>query len=196
MKILTRSLLAVALVLIPQMVNAQTDFEQYVEQIRKSGMTEQAASSIRMAASLVSGASLLEAKMSPDGKGVGRSYTSAYCFKPGADPEKVRAAREQIEAKMQVWTEFFKKAADTDGSGFVSTAEGAALRDRVELGLLAPQIETAESVDKLVELLHQDRAQVVEGLAAYAQLRKSATQQGLEGMPEVPGYLQGAIRAM
>ena len=196
MKILTRSLLAVALVLIPQMVNAQTDFEQYVEQIRKSGMTEQAASSIRMAASLVSGASLLEAKMSPDGKGVGRSYTSAYCLKPGADPEKVRAAREQIEAKMQVWTEFFKKAADTDGSGFVSTAEGAALRDRVELGLLAPQIETAESVDKLVELLHQDRAQVVEGLAAYAQLRKSATQQGLEGMPEVPGYLQGAIRAM
>jgi hypothetical protein len=196
MKILTRSLLAVALVLIAQTAMAQTDFDEYVQQIRESGMTEGAASAIQTAASLASRASILEAKLSPDGKSLGRSYTSAYCPKPGADPETVRAAREKTAAKMKVWVDFFKKAADTDGSGFVSTHEGWALRERVELGILAPQVEDVDSVDGLVELLHQDRAQVVEELAAYAKLREGAAKEGLEGMPEVPEYLRGAIRAM
>lgn len=196
MKSLLPVLLGVALLLVPHVVLAQADFEAYVEQIRESGMTEQAASSIRTAASIVSGASVLTAKPSPDGKSIGRSYTSALCFRPGIDDEKAKALREKIEAEKQVWIDFFKKAADTDGSGFVSSIEGWALRERVELGILAPQIEQAESVDELVELLHQKRDQLVEGLTAYAHLRQGAAKEGLEGLPEIPKYLRGAIRTM
>jgi len=188
--------LGVALLLVPHVGLAQADFEAYVEQIRESGMTEQAASAIRTAASIVSGASVLTAKPSSDGKSIGRSYTSALCFRPGVDDEKAKALREKIEAERQVWIDFFKKAADTDGSGFVSSKEGWELRERVELGILAPQIEQAENVDELVELLHQKRDQLVEGLTAYAQLRQGAAKEGLEGLPEIPEYLRGAIRTM
>lgn len=95
MRIARRVLAAGLFLLVPQLLLAQADFEEYVEKIRKAGMTEDAESSIRMAAGIASGASVFEVKPTPDGKSVGRSYSSAMCFRPGADDEKAKALREK-----------------------------------------------------------------------------------------------------
>jgi hypothetical protein len=153
-------------------------------------MTEDAAGSIRMAASILSGATLFEVKPAPDGS-LGRSYS--VCFRPGADKEKLRSARERIEARLQEWIPFLKKHADTDGSGFVSTEEGWALRRRVELGLLAGQVPSAKNLDDLLKAVHEERAQVLEDLAAYKRLQAAATNQGFDSMPALPDYISGAV---
>jgi hypothetical protein len=186
------ALLAIALWGVPPLALAQADFERYVEQIRKSGMTEDAASSIGGVAAILSGATLFEVKPAPDGS-LSRSYSSALCFRPDADREKLRAQRERIEAKQQVWIAFLKTRADTDGSGFVSTEEGSALRRRVELGLLIAQLPGVGSLDELLKAVRLQRSQVLEDLTAYAQLQAQAAKEGLDGMPTLPKYLMGAV---
>ena len=184
--------IATAVLMTGQVAFAQADFEQYVEKIRKAGMTEDAAGSLQMAAAILSGATVFEVKRAPDGS-LGHSYSSAICFRPGADREKLRALREKIEAKQEAWLAFLKKYADTDGSGFVATDEGWALRRRVELGLLVPQVPDIKSVDDLAKAVHEDRVQVLADLAAYAKLQTEAANQGMEGMPVLPKHLAGAV---
>jgi hypothetical protein len=177
---------------VPPLVLAQSDFERYVEEVRKSGMTEDAAGSIRMAAMILSGATIFEVKPAPDGS-LRRSYSSPMCFRPGADSEQLRALRERIEAKQQVWIAFLKTRADTDGSGFVSTEEGSAMRRRVELGQLLVQLPDVGSLDDLLKALRAERRQVIEDLAAYARLQAQAAKEGLDSMPPLPKYLIGAM---
>jgi len=171
---------------------AQSDFERYVEEIRKAGMSEEAAGSIRMAASILSGATIFEVKLAPNGH-LGKSYSSAVCFRPGADEQHLRAAREKIEARVEAWIPFLKKQADTDGSGFVSREEGSALRRRVELGFTAGQVPGAKNVDDLVKAVPEERSQVIEDLIAYKRLQAAAASQGFEGMPALPNYVSGAV---
>jgi len=192
MRSLTATLIGAALFVTSQLIFAQSDFEKYVEEIRKAGMTEDAAVALQTAAGILSGVRAFEVKRAPD-RSFQRSYSSTMCFRPGADKEKLRALRYKIEAKQEEWVRYLKKHADTDGSGFVNTAEGEALRRRVELGLLLAQVTDIKNVDDLVEDLQQDRAQVVGDLAAYAKLQADSVQQGMKGLPALPKILLGAV---
>ena len=183
-----KAVFATALLVAPQLVLAQSDLERYIDKIRKSGMTEDAAGSLESAASILSGATIFAVTPAPDGS-LGRSYSSAMCFRPGADGEKVRALREKIEAKEKPWVAFLKKHADTDGSGFVSSEEGSAMRRRVELGLLVGQVPEIKTVDDLVKATRGGRAEVVEDLAVYGKLQVESVKQGMDGMPPLPKYL-------
>jgi hypothetical protein len=156
-------------------------------------MTEDAAGSLRSAASMLAGATVFKASRGPDGS-VGRSYTSASCFVPTSDPalrEKQAALRREIEGKVARWTEFLKKQADTDSSGFVSTQEGSAMRRRVEMAYIAAQV-SIPTADELAKAISEERAALLGDIEAYAKLKSEAVKQGLEGMPEVP-VVEGAV---
>jgi hypothetical protein len=170
----------------------QTDFEKYGEEIRKTGMSERAFGDVRMAAGLLSGGSAFKATRVPDGS-VGRSYSSNMCFVPTKDEkllEKQRALRQTLQAKQDAWVKLLQKHADSDGSGFVSTEEGHALRRRVEMGLIAAQLGITD-VDELAKAVFEDRAGAVADIAAYSRLLAEAAKQGLEGLPGLPIGLAG-----
>ena len=185
----TALLVAVA-VSIPRAGMPQTDFDKYIEEIRKAGMSESAAGDVRMAAGLLSGRSLFKATRAPDGS-VGKSYASNMCFVPTKDEklaEKQRALREAIQVKQDAWMSILQKHADSDGSGFVSTEEGHALRRRVEMGLIADQLGITD-VNQLAEALFEDRAAALSDITAYSKLLAEAEKLGLGGLPGLPGGL-------
>ncbi len=169
--------------------SAESDLDEYLSSIRQSGMSESAAGSVRMVASILSGSTTFRATPTPDGS-MGRSYGS-----PGDSnlrgEEKVEVRTTRV-AKAGAWTEFFKDQADTDGSGFVSTEEGMALRRQVETALVAVQLGPA-SVEKLYDAV-PEASKVEADLAAYAAMRAEAARQGLEGMPALPEGLNTAPR--
>ena len=194
---LRNALLFVAALGIPRAGIAQSDFDKYIEQIRKAGMSESASGDIEMAAGLLSGSSSLKATRAPDGS-VGRAYSSNMCFVPTKDQkllEKQRALRQTIQAKRDSWVKLLQKHADSDGSGFVNTEEGEALRRMVEMGLIAAQLVITD-VDQLAEVFREDRAGALADIAAYSRILAEAEKLGLEGLPGLPrGLAVGAADA-
>jgi len=185
-------LTTLAVLCVPRFAVCQTDFEKYIDEIRKTGMSESAASDVRTAADLLGGGSTFRATRTPEGY-VGRSYSGNMCFLRTKDErllEKQRTLREKINAKVDAWAKFLQKQADTDGSGFVSTDEGRVLRRRVEMGLIAVQL--TPTVDELAKAVFEDRAGVLADIAAYSRLFAEARKQGLDGMPELPADLVAA----
>jgi len=166
------SKLVVALLAIAGCAGAQTDFDDYVASIRESGMSESAASHVRGTASILAGSTTFRATRSADGS-VGQSY---------GPPPGGRGLRErrQTSSVMEAWTAFLKQQADTDHSGFVTTKEGFAVRELVELGLVADQLKlrSLEELEKAPPLNSSEA-----DLVAYAELRAEAIRQGLEGLP-------------
>jgi hypothetical protein len=110
------------------------------------------------------------------------------CFAPTKDEklaEKQRALREAIEVKQDAWMTVLQRHADSDGSGFVSTEEGRALRRRVEMGLIADRLGITD-VSQLAEALFEDRAAALADIAAYSKLLAEAEKLRLEGLPGLP----------
>ena len=170
--------LLVGLLSVASFAAAQSDFEEYVGSIRESGMAERAASDVRMMASILAGGSGFTATRLPDGS-VGQSYGAP----PGGRDLRERRA---TASNMESWTAFLRQQADSDQSGFVTTKEGWALRQLVEMGLIAHQL-------KLRSLEELEQAQPLNAseadLAAYSALRAGALKQGLEGLPALPKEL-------
>jgi hypothetical protein len=160
---------------------AQSDFDEYVASIRESGMSENAASSVRTVAGILAGSTVFRATRMPDGS-VGHSYSGLP-----AGERDVRATGVNRES----WTAFLRQQADTDHSGFVSTKEGFALRRLVEMGLVADQLKL-RSVEELERALPANALET--DLSAYAALRAEAVKQGLTGMPVLPGSLDATPR--
>jgi len=169
--------------------SAESDLDEYISSIRQSGMSESAAGSVRMVAGILSGSTTFRATPTPDGS-VGRSYGSPEDSQLRWE-EKVKVRTTRV-ANAEAWTEFFKDQADTDGSGFVSTQEGMALRRQVETGLVAVQLRPA-SIEQLYDA-GPEASKVEADLAAYAVMRAEAAKQGLEGMPALPEGLNPAPR--
>jgi hypothetical protein len=167
---------------------AQSDFEEHVASIRDSGMTERARGDVRMMASILAGTSTFEARRAPDGS-VGHSYGG-----PGPDGSAPNQEQRRTRAAAQeAWNDFLKTQADTDQSGFVSTKEGYELRRRVELALVADQLNI-RSVKELAKIQPQFAQEGQEDLAAYSALRAEAVKAGLIGMPALPSGLDPTHR--
>lgn len=171
---------------------AQSDFEKYVESVRKAGMTERASGDVRMIAGILAGGSTFKAMRAPDGN-VGRSYSSNMCFVPTKDAAllaKQSALRQKLQAKEDVWKQFLQKRADADDSGFVSTEEGSEMRRIVEMGLVAAQLGI-DNLDELAKASGWEQAKVPADIAAYLRLLTDAKKEGLEGLPDLPVGLVG-----
>jgi hypothetical protein len=178
------ALLVAATVCIPRVGMPQTDFDTYVEQIRKTGMSESASNALRMVARVLSGASAFKATHAANGT-IGRAYDS-MTFPPTLGEKLL----EEQRAKLDAWMKLLQKQADRDGSGFVSTEEGYALQRMVETGLIAAQLGITDA-DELAKAVFKNRAGAVADIAAYSRLLAAAAQQGLEGLPGLPPGLAG-----
>ena len=167
--------------------SAQSDFDEYVASIRSEGMTERAAGDVRMAAGILSGNANFKATRAADGS-LGRSYGGPDSPEP-ASLDELRARRDRAAAR-ESWSDFLQVHADADGSGFVSTKEGLAIRRIVETAVAAVQLKIT-SIDEMAKLV--SAADLEEDLAAYAALRTQALKEGLDGIPALPeGLLPGA----
>ena len=177
MRVTTLTLL-VGLLCVASFAAAQSDLEEYLASIRESGMAERAASDVRMVAAILASGSGFTASRLPDG-----SVVQSYGSPPGGRDHKERRA---TASTMESWTAFLRQQADTDQSGFVTTKEGWALRQLVEMGLMAHQL-------RLHSLEELERAQPLNSseadLAAYTALRAEALKEGLEGLPALPKEL-------
>ena len=96
-------------------------------------------------------------------------YSGTMCKAPGADPEAWRALQEEHARKLERELEILEPVADTDGSGFVSTREGASFRNAMELGARAAFIYTDLDADLelTLEALGMDEEELADRLAAY-----------------------------
>ena len=155
--------------------------------IRSEGMTERAAGDVRTAAGILSGSAHFKATRAADGT-LGRSYGGPVST--GATSLEEQRARLARNAASESWGDFLQVQADTDGSGFVSTKEGQALRRMIETAVTAAQLKIT-SIDELAKLM--PATDIEEDLAAYSMLRTQALREGLDGMPALPeGLLPGA----
>jgi hypothetical protein len=185
--------LTMGLIAVVSWAGAPSDFDEYVAEIRQSGMSESAGGSVGMVAGILSGGTTFKATRGPDGS-VGHSFSSNMCFVPTADPklrEKQRALQAAMAAKRDSWATFLKAQSDTDHSSFVSTKEGAALRRRVETALVATQLGIS-SMEELAKAVALDRSELQADLTGYRAMRAEAVKQGLEGMPELLSSLDRA----
>ena len=174
-----------AIVSVAGCASAESDFDEYVASIKRSGMSERAAGDVRMMAGILVGDTTFSVRPSPDGS-MGRSYGSPAELNVGwKESQAVLRAR---TVQREAWAEFLKDQADTDGSGFVSTKEGGALRRRVEAGLVAAQLRPSSSKDLYAAVPDVS----AEDFAAYSAMRAEAVRQGLEGMPPLPESLDTA----
>ncbi|HWN43404.1 MAG TPA: hypothetical protein VNW71_14345 [Thermoanaerobaculia bacterium] len=155
------------------------DLRAYLEEIKAEGMTEAAASALRMVAAIEAGSTILEIQTDEAGKVSSRGYTSGLCARPGMSEEaraQLRKEMEEMEAKVERELERLRPLADRDGSGFVSSEEGGRFRHLYELGKsvlvvtadgLRDGEQVAERLQMRVEKLHED-------LAAYTTVKDFA----------------------
>ena len=171
-------------VVLPSLAHAQADLEAYIAGIRSSGMSEYAAGDLRSVAYPLAGASRLRVQRTGT-RVTSWGYEPTMCFLPGAD-EKSRALRQKIQAKAETWMTYLKKHADADGSGFVTTEEGRALRRKIERGLMAVDLGATFAAEDLARAMNDDPKQVVGDLAAYGRIREAAVRDEMDGMPPLP----------
>ena len=120
------------------------DFQAYMAEVRKLGMTESASGDLSTVAMIRTGASLLRFLKDEITGEYSPSYESTACPVPGADPEMNRQWHAELQERIDHDMELLRKQADWDGSSFVSTVEGSEFRKLVEFGYLANHIVASE----------------------------------------------------
>ena len=146
-----------------------SDLLNYIAEARESGLSESARSALLSIASIRTGSTQLKFMEGSAPGQYTRSYSSTACPVPGADPDKVAAYLEELRSKNEADLEALRRYADTDASGFVSSAEGADFRNLMELGLLADFILRQEdgSVKRIARAAMMKQQDVEERLEAY-----------------------------
>ena len=152
------------------------DLKAYIEEIKAAGMTEDAAGSIRMVAAIETGSTILEIKTDDKGKVSGHHYTTALCPKPGMSEEaraELRRQMDAMQAKVKSEMERLKPLADRDGSGFVSSEEGARFRDLYEMGrgVLVVTADGLRDGGEVAERLQTPVDKLQKDLASYAEIK-------------------------
>lgn len=156
-------------------------------------MTEGAESQIRTVANILAGESTLLVQKGEDGS-YGRTYTTAFCIRPGTDSPELRRLRAEVEERAAYEFQRLKGVADFDHSGFVTGREGSRLRDLVELGLVVEQLpaEDTATSQAVAKALGSDEAWVTATAAAYEQLRLSLASTKGAKLPEIHRALLAA----
>ncbi|HEV8699808.1 MAG TPA: hypothetical protein VGV60_00890 [Candidatus Polarisedimenticolia bacterium] len=121
------------------------DFQTYVAQVQKLGMTESAQGDLSMVANIRTGGTLLTFVKDDLTGTYERSYMGTACPVPGANLERVKEWQTELQKRVERDMPILRQLADRDASGFVSTAEGREFRELFEFGYLAAQIVKSEA---------------------------------------------------
>jgi hypothetical protein len=113
------------------------ELEKYIESIRKSRMTEDAMSTIKMVSNIRMGYTNLTFIKDTSSGTYSNRYTSSFCPKPGMDSLEVKKVYDKIDADVNADFEIIRDLADFDNSGFITTNEANKFRTLIEFGLLA-----------------------------------------------------------
>jgi hypothetical protein len=157
------------------------DLAQYVAQIRAAGASEIAQSSLQTVAAILVGQSLFEVSIEDDGS-VGQSYLSTACPPPNASQAQLAVFEEEQDKKAQPVIQRIRRLADSDLSGFVSTAEGLKLRRDFETGFEIAALAKKDGIDaaRVRDPLYMDDATLRAAIARYQQLVAE-----LDGVPNL-----------
>ena len=145
------------------------DLREYLDEVRAEGMTEDARGSLYSVASIKTGGTVLMFPKDEVTGSYGMSFRSTRCPAPGVDPEEWQAVMKEEQAKIEAEMAVLKPIADTDRSGFVSSAEGWRLRSAMELGAQAAFIfeDVGHDRDKLLQAMNLSEEQLQKRLTEY-----------------------------
>ena len=169
-------MLTVTVVLLAQMASTlpadPPDLVAYVEKVRSAGATEDAQGSLHMVAGIITGDTLLQFPKDADSGEYGNSYMNTACSRPGLSTQELARLRKDSEDRARPVLKVLRSAADADASGFISSAEGWALRRNFEFGAKLAFLAEKEGADRerLLALLHVTPAEFDGQLAAYSRL--------------------------
>jgi hypothetical protein len=107
-----------------------SDRERYLAERRAAGMSEEAEGALRLIANVLAGRDVVTYEKQADGLYL-VEYSNTLCVRPGVDAKQVEALRAKSRVAAEAQLEKLKTLADTDRSGFVSTAEGARVQQLV-----------------------------------------------------------------
>lgn len=147
MKSVVAIMIALSVIVVSGSASGESDLEAYINQARQAGMSESARGNVQMAAAMISGQASIVFRESEPGGRWWASYRSNACPVPGLSAAQQAERNERLAQELAPAVEVLKVLADTDHSGFVSTAEGETFRARFEFGRLAAQVKAAGSDD-------------------------------------------------
>ncbi len=164
-----------------------SDLEECLKQIRDTGMSEMARADIHWAASLILGERILNFLKDDTSDRVWPRYMSATCPNPNAAPLQEEQRQRRLITEREALVAQLKPFADSDSSGFVSTAEGSSFRYLIEFGYLAAHVaETGEpSVKAIAKASGFSEAEVSGKLTQYQQLANLLAGASKKPLPEV-----------
>lgn len=179
------SLGSIGLTMHAQRHSSPSDFERYVEEVRKRGMTESADSDIAGIASVTSGAVLLIfEEVGQTGK-FNQHFVSTVCPIPGAEEEEVKRWKAELRHKADSLAILYRVLADFDSSGFVSTEEGSHFELLYRFASARDQLAPRHgSSPKLIAAALYIAETKIEGLARdYSILYQRVVETGIHGWP-------------
>ena len=164
-----------------------SDLEEYLKQVRDTGMSEMGRGDIHWVASLISGERILDFLKDDTSDRLWPRYTSATCPNPNADPLQEAQRQRRLNTERQALVAQLKPFADSDSSGFVSTAEGSSFRNLVEFGYLAAHVvKTGEPTVKAIAKASGFNETEVSGkLSQYQELANLLAGASIKPLPEV-----------
>ena len=185
-------MLTLTVVLLAQMASSvpadPPDLVAYVEKVRSAGATEDAQGSLHMVAGIMTGDTLLQFPKDSDSGEYGNSYMNTSCPKPGLSTQELAQLRKESEDRTRPVLKVLRTVADSDTSGFISTAEGWALRRNFEFGAKLAFLVEKEGKDRerLLKLLHVTPEEFASKLAAYSRLVAAFSGTPVRFLPPAP----------
>ena len=144
---------------------------------------------LRTVASVAAKHSLLAAVRDESTSSYQLRYESTFCPVPGADPERIRQEFERRAQEIDATLEIWKRIADRDESGFVTTREASETKSLIEFGCLAAGVLANEppSITNVARATAQSDSLAAVKVSQYEQFLTHAHELGLhtEGLPKL-----------
>jgi len=145
------------------------ELEKYIENIRKSRMTEDALGTIKMVSNIRWGYTNLTFVKDTSYGTYGKRYSSSFCSKLGMDSLEIKKINNKISTDVNADFDKIRDLADFDNSGFITTNEANKFRTLIEFGLLADFVaKEGESKSALAnpgsEVISKKRLKIISSL--------------------------------
>lgn len=160
------------------------DLAACLESIRDQGMSEMARSQLIDISGMVLGHHTLEYIEDPESGRFWQRFTSNLCPLPGTDPEELASLQKTRTAESDSLIALLRPLADSDESGFVSTAEALEMNETYRFGLLLRAVGAKQpvTVDALCVAAGLSREVVQARISAHELMSARAREAGLQGL--------------